>query len=85
MPLTKTSKKDAVIFKKVPCIYYLISFKKNEVQALFDIGNEIYKMILAFKSKVSLKVLFTNIKTQKIYSSTFKTFEIASTSFRIER
>lgn len=41
-------------------------------------------MTLAYALKLGLKICFTNIKAQKIYSSIFRIFEMVFTSFQLE-
>lgn len=59
--VTKASKKDDVALDWVPCIYYLIRFKKNEVQALINSGNEINMITLVYILKLGLKVCCINV------------------------
>ena len=47
--------------QRVPCVYYLIWFKKNEVQALIDSGSEVNAMTPAYASKLGLRVYRTDI------------------------
>ena len=70
----------------VPCIHYLIQFKKNkvQVQALIDFGSEINVMTLGYVLKLGLKVRPTNVGAQKIDSSTLETFEMVLASFQVE-
>ena len=50
----KTSKEDDVALQRVSYVYYLIRFKKKEVQALVDSGSEVNAMTPAYASKLSL-------------------------------
>lgn len=53
----------------------------NKVQNLYNTNGEVNTMTSVFAFKLGLKVCYTNIKAQKIDSSTFKTFKIVLTSF----
>ena len=46
----------------VPCIYYLILLKKNDVKALIDPGIKINAMTPAYALKLGLKICITNIR-----------------------
>ena len=67
--MTETSKIDDVALQRVPYVHYLIRFKKKEVQALIDLGSEVNAMILAYSSRLSLRVHYTDVKVQKIDGS----------------
>lgn len=58
-----------VVLERVLCIWYLIWFKKNEVQPLFNLTNEVNAMTPAFVSKLGLKVCSTHVGAQKIDGS----------------
>lgn len=61
-------------------------FKKDQanVQALLDSGSKINTMTPTYAAKFDLKVRPTDVRAQKIDSSTFKTFEILLTNFQID-
>ena len=82
--VTETSKEDDVALQRVPCIYYPIRFKKNEVQALINSGSQVNAMAPAYASRLGLRVYRTDIGAQKIDGSTLKTFEMVLASFQIE-
>lgn len=65
------------------CIYYLFCFQKNtkSVKALIDSRSKINAITSEYTSKLSFKVRFTNVKAQKIDSSSLKTFKIVLASF----
>ena len=48
----------------VPCIHYLIWFKKSEVQvqALIDSGSKVNTITLGYSSKLGLKVRPTDVR-----------------------
>ena len=54
------------------------------MQVLINLYIYVNVMTLKYTLKLGLKVCFTNIKTAKIDSSTFKIFEIVLTSFQIK-
>ena len=85
--MTGAIKKDEVVLERVPCIYYLLHFRKdkeNKVQVLINLGSEINAMTPAYASKLSLRVRRTDVRAQKIDGSTFKTFGIVLASFQVE-
>ena len=82
--MTETRKKDDVALQRVPCVHYLIRFKKKEVQALINSGSEVNAMTPANVSRLGLRVDRTDIKAQKIDGSTLKTFEIVLASFQVK-
>lgn len=84
LPVIKLNKKDNIVLEIIQCIYYSIWLKKNEVQAFFNLNNEVNKIILVFAFKLGPKVWYANIGAQKIDNSTFEIFEIILTSFRIK-
>ena len=79
-------KKKAVLLKIVLCIYYLLQFWKYsaDIEALLDSKSEVNTMILIFTLKLSFKICFTNVRAQKIVSSTLQTYKIVLASFQIE-
>lgn len=52
--MTKTSKKDKVVLKRVLYIYYLLYFQKNtiEIKALLDFGNKVNAITPAYILKL---------------------------------
>ena len=70
----------------VPCIRYLIRFKKSkvQVQALLDSGSEVNAMTPGYASKLGLKVRPTDVGAQKIDGSTLETFGMVLASFQVE-
>lgn len=71
------------ILKLILCIYYLVSFKKDQagVQALIDSKSKVNAIIPVYTLKLGFKVRPTDIKAQKIDNFIFNTFEIALASF----
>ena len=84
LSVTETSKEDDVPLQKVPCVHYLIRFKKKEVQALIDSGSEVNAMTPAYASRLCLQVHRTDIGAQKIDGSTLKIFGMVLASFQVE-
>lgn len=80
-PVTEAKKKYDIVLDQVPCIYYLIQFKKDDVHALIDSGSKINAMTPAYAWKLSLRVRQTNIGAQKIDGSIVKIFSMMLASF----
>lgn len=79
--MTEASKENDVILNWIPCIYYLIQFKKNKVQALINSGREVNTMTLVYLLKIGLRIRRIDIKAQKIDSSIVEIFKIVLASF----
>ena len=75
-----------LVLDYVPCICYLIWFKKSKVQiqALIDSGSEVNAMTQEYASKLGLKIYTTDVGAQKIDDSILKTFAMVLASFQIE-
>ena len=58
MPVTDGGEKVV----KVPCIYYSIWFKEEQVRALLNSSNEVNTMNPAFAWKLGLHIRKTNVK-----------------------
>lgn len=61
-PVIEVSKKDDILLEKVLCIYYLMLFKKNEMQALINSGSKINVITPTHLAKLGLKIHFINVK-----------------------
>ena len=85
-PVTEASQEDVVVLDWVSCIRYPIWFKKSKIQveALIDSGNKVNTMTPAYALKLGLKVHTTDVRAQKIDSSTLETFGMVLASFQIE-
>lgn len=72
--------------KRILCIYYPISLKKNQIKtcALINFDGEVNTITWSYATKLGLKIYATNIRAQKTDSSTFKTFDIVPASFYIK-
>lgn len=47
-----------LLLKRIPCIYYLVQFKKDQVkvQALINSGNKVYIITPIYITKLDLKI-----------------------------
>lgn len=81
--MTETRTKN-VILNWVLCNYYLIWFKKNEIQALINFSSKINAIKLICILKLSFNIWHTNVQASKINNSIFKTFRIVLASFQIK-
>ena len=70
--------------QKIPCVHYVICFKKKEVQALIDSSHEVNAMISGYASKLALRARHINVGAQKIDRSTFQTFKMVLANFQVE-
>lgn len=86
MQMNVASKKTDVTLEWVLYINYLLCFLKDitDIRALIDLGSKVNAITLAYEAMLGLKTYHTNIKTQKIDSSTLKTFSIALASFQVQ-
>lgn len=85
-PLTEASNKNDVTLARVLYIHYLLYFQKitNKLQALLNFGSKVNTMTSVYISKLSFKVCYTNVRTQKIDSSILEIFGIVLASFYIK-
>ena len=69
----------------VPCIHYLVQFKKNiskaQVQALINSRSEINGIHSIFAKQLGLLIRLTDIGAQKIDSITLGTYEMVVVAF----
>ena len=65
--MTETSKEKYMLLERMLCIYYPFCFWKNtaSIKTLIDLGSKINIMIIAYKSKLGLKVYHTNISDNR--------------------
>ena len=84
--MTKTNKEDEVTLERVPCVHYLLHFRKDTVdmRALIDSGSEVNAMTPAYALKLGLRACHTNGRAQKIDGSTLQTFGMVLASFQVE-
>lgn len=61
-----------LLLEYVPCIYYLVRFKKNkaEVQTLLNSDNEVNIITPAYTARLGQKIQLINVVAQKFNSST---------------
>lgn len=85
-PVIEVSKEKEAALAKILYIYYLLCFQKNinEIQALINFGSKVNVMTPIYTSKLGLQIRQTNVKAQKIDSSTLETLKMVLASFQIE-
>ena len=85
-PVTEASQENDVFLDWVLYICYPIWFKKSkvQVQALINSDSKVNVMTSGYALKLGLKVCLTNIRVQKIDSSTLETFKIVLAKFQME-
>lgn len=78
--------KKALALKHVPCIYYLIQFKKDidKIQALIDSKSKINTMTPIYTKKLAFQMQKTNVRAQKIDESTLKIYKMVIAGFQVE-
>ena len=81
LSVIETSKENNITLQRVSCIYYLIGFKKKEVQALIDLRSKVNAIILVYALELSLKVYHIKVGAQKMIGSTLDTFEMVLANF----
>ena len=76
---------------RVPCIYYLVEFQKNQEQegqeqtrALLNSGSKVNVMSPAYIERLGLKTWKTNVRAQKIDGSALETFGMVIADFQVE-
>ena len=83
--VTKGSKKaQEVILDWVPCIHYLVQFRKDKgatIWALINSGSKVNTMTPAYVKQLGLQVQKTDVRAQKIDGSLLRTFEMVIASF----
>ena len=77
------TKKEAL--KRIPCIYYLVQFKKDktQVQALVDLGSEVNAMYPSFAKQLGLPIQLTDVRAQKIDGTMLNTHEMVVAAFSV--
>ena len=83
MPMTDGGEEVVV---RVPCIYYLVQFQKNQeqVKALLNSGSEVNAISPAYAKKLDLNTQKTNVGAQKIDGSALETFGMVIADFQVE-
>ena len=77
-----TEKKTEEKLKWVPCIWYFITLK-NQTKTLLNLESKINAINQAFASQLGFKIWKTNVKVQKIDSTTLKIYKIVVSIFFI--
>ena len=75
-----------VTLERVPCIHYPLRFRKDTVgvRALVDSDSEVNAMTPVYAAKLGLQVRRTDIRAQRIDSSTLETFGMVLADFQVE-
>ena len=80
-------KKEVLVLKCVPCIHYLIQFKKNanetQIQALIDSKSEINAIHLTFVKELGLPIRPMDVGAQKINSIMLDTYGMVVAAFLV--
>ena len=73
--------------ERIPCIHYLIQFKKNtskaQVQALIDSRSEVNTIHLTFAKQLGLPIRPTDVGAQKIDGTTLDTNGMVVAAFSV--
>ena len=86
MLMTGACKEDLkVILDWVPCVYYLVQFRKDKeiIQALIDSSSNINTITPAYIKKLGLRTRKIDAGAQKIDGSNLDMFEMVITGFQI--
>lgn len=72
-----------LLLKHIPCFHHPIRFKKDQgkVRALIDLGSKVNVMTPAYMAILSLKVRTTDVKAQKINSSSLAIYKMVIAGF----
>lgn len=84
VPVIKASKKKKVALAQILYIYYLFRFRKNDknkIWALINFGSKGNAITPAYILKLGLQIRQTDVRAQKIDSSTFEMFEMVLANF----
>lgn len=79
--LVTDNSNEEVVLKKIPYIYYLIQFQKEQVIALFDNGSKVNTINSEFAQKLGLYIQKTGVEAQKIDGSILETFGLMIADF----
>ena len=86
--VTEASKEaQEVTLDRVPCIHYLVQFRKNKeatIWALINSASKVNAITPAYAKQLGFQVRKTDVKARKIDSSLLKTFEMVIAGFQIE-
>lgn len=88
-PVIKTSKeatkKADIALKRIPCIYYLLYFRKKtaDIRALIYSRNKVNKINPVYIAKLGLQACETKVRAQNIDGCIFHTFKMILASFQL--
>ncbi len=77
-----SDKKTEEELKRVPCIWYPITFK-DQTKALLDSRSEVNAMSQAFAQQIGFKIRKTNVGAQKIDGTTLETYGMVVSTFSV--
>ncbi len=77
-----TDKKTEEELERIPCIWYLVTFK-NQTKALLNSRSEVNAINQAFAQYQGLKICKTSVRAQKIDGITLKTYRIVVSTFSV--
>lgn len=80
--MAKASMKNVPLaLDEIPCIYYPIEFKENEVWDLVNLGSKVNTITLKYVLKLCLRIRLIDVRAQKINGSILTMFKIVLASF----
>ena len=86
--VTKASKEaQEVILDWVPCIHYLVQFRKDKratIWALIHLGSKVNAMTLVYAKQLGFQVQKTEVGAQKIDGSLLRTFGMVIADFQVK-
>ena len=68
--------------ERIPYIWYLVTFK-DQTKAVLDSKSEVNTICQAFAHQLGLIIKKTNVRAQKIDSTTLETYEMIVTTFSV--
>ncbi len=77
-----TNKKTEEKLERVPCIWYLVTFK-DQTEVLLDSGSKVNAMSQVFAQQLGLKIRKTNIGAQKIDGTILETYGMVVSIFSV--
>ncbi len=78
--MSMTKKTEEQELERIPCIWYSNIFK-DQTKVLLDPGSKVNAMSQVFADQLSLKIWKTNVRAQKIDSTTLETYRIVVSTF----
>ena len=76
-----------MILNRVPCIHYLVQFRKDNratIRALINLGSKVNVITPVYAKPLGLQVWKTDVGAQKIDGSLLRTFGIVIIGFQVE-